>query len=317
MPSYDDINFRLRPAKSIERKMLAELLQRAVHLHPHRDYRYIGFGSIFFSEFRILHKEYGIDDMVSIERVFQDKERFEFNTPYSCIDLILKDSKDALSEIDWDKPTILWLDYETCLQESMIDNEFQVFFSEAPPGSFFFTTLNAVPDKDSGLEEDESRLDRLKKEVGADNIPDTISDSDLFGNGKAKTYQKILSNVIESYYLRPRNKGVAEDEQIKFQQLVNFEYEDNAKMMTFGGVVYSESMVDSIEKANFEEFEFVEKGSDLFQIENPNLTLVEARSLDEALPGDPISNEVPISDEKKEMYEKVYRYYPSFVETEL
>ena len=317
MPSYDKINFRLRPAKSIERKMMAELLQKAVHLHPHQNYRYIGFGSIFFTEFRILHKEYGIEDMVSIERVFQDEERFEFNTPYSCIDLILKDSKDALSEIDWDKPTILWLDYETCLQESMIDNEFQVFFSEAPPGSFFFTTLNAVPDTDSGLEEDESRLDRLKKEVGTDNIPDAIDDSDLFGNGKAKTYRRILSNVLDSYYLRPRNKGVAEEEQIKFQQLVNFEYEDDAKMMTFGGVLYSESMMDSIEKANFEELKFVEKGSDLFKIENPNLTLVEARSLDEALPDEPISNEVPISDEKKEMYEKIYRYYPSFVETEL
>jgi hypothetical protein len=297
--------------------MMAELLQKAAHLHPHQNYRYIGFGSIFFTEFRILHQEYGIDDMVSIEHIFQDKERFEFNTPYNCIDLILKDSKDALSEIDWNKPTILWLDYETCLQETMIDNEFHVFFSEAPAGSFFFVSLNAVPDRDSGLEEGESRLDRLKKEVGADNVPDAIDDADLFGNGKAKAYQRILTNIIDSYYLRPRNKGVAEEDQIKFQQLVNFEYEDDAKMMTFGGVLYSESMMESIEKANFEEKDFVEKGTDTFKIENPNLTLVEARSLDEALPDEPINNEVPISDGKKEMYEKIYRYYPSFVETEL
>lgn len=317
MASYDDINFRLRPAKSIERKMMTELLQKAVHLRPYQEYQYVGFGSIFFTEFRMLHQEYGITDMVSIERVFEDEDRFEFNTPYSCIDLIMKDSKDALTDIDWEKPTILWLDYETCLKESMIDNEFHVFFSEAPPGSFFFVTLNAIPNTVSGLEENESRLDRLKKEVGADNVPDAVDDSDLFGKGKAEAYQKILTNVIDSYYLRPRNKGVAEEDKITFQQLVNFEYEDDAKMMTFGGVIYSESMRDSIEKANFEELEFVEKGSDLFKIENPNLTLVEARSLDEALPDKPICNEVPISDDKKEMYQKIYRYYPSFVETEL
>jgi hypothetical protein len=49
--SYRKINYTLRPAKNIERKMLCEAFHK---LHPFgkvQNYRYIGFGSTYFSDF--------------------------------------------------------------------------------------------------------------------------------------------------------------------------------------------------------------------------------------------------------------------------
>jgi len=67
-PSYRIINYALRPAKAIERRMLCAAFER---LHPFQriqDYRYVGFGSIYFSDFQLLHRQLGITDMLSIER---------------------------------------------------------------------------------------------------------------------------------------------------------------------------------------------------------------------------------------------------------
>lgn len=62
--SYRIINYPLRPAKAIERRMLCAAFER---LHPFQRierYRYVGFGSIYFSDFQLLHRQLGITDML-------------------------------------------------------------------------------------------------------------------------------------------------------------------------------------------------------------------------------------------------------------
>lgn len=111
--SYEKINYSLRPAKNIERKMLCEVITRLSLIQSIEKYRYIGFGSPYFTDFVLLHKMFGINDLISIEKDKFNEARFIFNKPYSCIDMMFEDSHDALKKIkNWKKPTILWLDYD-------------------------------------------------------------------------------------------------------------------------------------------------------------------------------------------------------------
>ncbi|HGB1823876.1 TPA: O-methyltransferase, partial [Salmonella enterica subsp. enterica serovar Bahrenfeld] len=61
------IDYRIRPAKNIERKMIRDVLLRLSPFGIFSDYQYIGFGSKYFTDFIIMHKYLGIDDMISIE----------------------------------------------------------------------------------------------------------------------------------------------------------------------------------------------------------------------------------------------------------
>lgn len=79
--SYRIINYALRPAKAIERRMLCAALAGLHRFQRIEDYRYIGFGSIYFSDFQLLHRELGISDMLSIEKDVAAEACFRFNLP--------------------------------------------------------------------------------------------------------------------------------------------------------------------------------------------------------------------------------------------
>jgi hypothetical protein len=83
-PSYETINYDLRPAKSIERKMMAEALQALTLFAPMKEYSYRGFGSPYFTDFSLVHRVLGIRNMESIEKDEYNKGRFVFNRPLGC-----------------------------------------------------------------------------------------------------------------------------------------------------------------------------------------------------------------------------------------
>lgn len=91
--SWRKINYELRPAKNIERKMLSEAFRCLTSFGSVSSYRYVGFGSHFFSDFKLFHRSLGITQMISIEDNKEYKERFTFNIPYSCIKLRFGNSK--------------------------------------------------------------------------------------------------------------------------------------------------------------------------------------------------------------------------------
>ncbi len=62
--SFEKINYNLRPNKCIERKMMCETLSRLSHLEHLHNYRYIGLGSPYFSDFSLFHKNLGITELI-------------------------------------------------------------------------------------------------------------------------------------------------------------------------------------------------------------------------------------------------------------
>lgn len=309
--SFKQINYSTRPAKTIERKMLAEALSRLAPFGAVADYRYIGFGGTFFSDFVLFHRALNITRLISIERLANKRQRFELNQPFRCIQLDFRESNDALPRLPWDIRTIAWLDYDSKLTNSVLFDA-RMFASNAVPGSVLILTVNVHPGK-----YDEPKVDPLKKRiVDMDKVPTNLQDKDLEDWGLSDVSRKIITNeILET--LGYRSAGGATD--IRYQQLFHFRYRDNARMLTVGGILYDEGQTHLLHQCAFDRLEFYRPDDEAFEIPAPNLTLREIRHLDRRMPA-PSAADVfapGIPERDIEDYMKVYRYFPAFVDAEL
>jgi hypothetical protein len=320
--SFENINYRLRPAKNVERKMMADIFQRLPHIRPLKDYKYIGFGSTFFSDIRLIHRRLGIKDIISIEREESDEPRFELNKPYDCVRMEYGRSKEILPELEWDKATILWLDYDDEIALYMF-SDIREFMTKAPAGSVIFVTINAHPtsyrqlEEESKDDEDRTMVDELRENLGREYIPADVERKDLRGWGYGRVCRRIILNQIEEIFLPDRNEGENEEDKVEFRQLVNFRYSDGAKMRTIGGILASDEVEEALDASDFEDLFFIRRGEKSYEIDPPTLTFAEMRVLDKELPGDPEDINSPVPDSDIRRYSDIYRYFPRFVESEL
>ena len=327
MASYENINYSLRPAKAIERKMMRDAFRKLTAFAKLDSYRYIGFGSTYFSDFSLFHKDLGIKNMLSIEYEEDEikQKRFEFNRPFNCVQIRFEHSNDVLPTISWEPRTIAWLDYDTSLDQTVLA-DIQFICSSAKAGSVIVVSINAHPDRI-----DVDRRESLESRVGEENIPlplksknDSDFNDELAGWGTARVCREIINNKIDDV-LRERNFGFSPENKMKYKQIFNFQYADGAKMLTVGGVLYDEGLSPQIASCQFERLEFVRTQEQAYRIDVPSLTYREIRFLDKFLPISSDANlenlltdkdcYIPPSDVKH--YENLYRYFPNFAETDV
>lgn len=321
MSSFRKINYALRPAKSVERKMLSFALKKLNHFADLSTYQYIGFGATTFHDFTLFHKDLGIHKMFSME-MSGNKKRFNFNKPFHCINMKFGDSQTILPSLDWTQKTILWLDYDKTIQKSYL-NDISTFFSSAISGSTFLITINCDPEIYG--DENENRKENLINEIGESNLPFGNKPIDFSSNNLPITLHKIINTQIKSIILN-RNGGLIADEKLAYEQLFNFHYADGAKMMTIGGVLFKETDKEKFNSANFDEYPFIKKNDEIFNIDIPILTVKEIRFLNSLLPngidgngeilGEKINNasnpNLPATDIQK--YSKIYSFFPLYTE---
>lgn len=312
--SYRKINYSLRPSKAIERKMLLEAFRRLSNIRKVSTYRYVGLGSIYFSDFSLFHRDLNIVDMVSIEKESSDEERVLFNRPYQCVQIMFGESSEVLPTLNWqDQCTITWLDYDDPLCPSMLE-DIRLVCSQSTPGSLIIVSVNAEP----GYHDDENDyLDNLKARVGDENVPLDVKGDQLRGWGLAQVYRRIVTDKIGTT-LSTRNIGRARNN-ILFRQLFNFHYADGAKMLTVGGIIYDEGQTHQLQACSFDELPFIKTDSDAFRIKVPNLTFRELRHLSSQFPRPRHSGfqQHGIPEKEIEQYEGLYRYFPSYMTAEL
>lgn len=323
--TYETINYSLRPAKAIERKMLAEALRKLTPFGPLTSYRYVGFGSPYFSDFILFHKALGLSDMISIEHDEDKSDRFTFNRPYRCIELRFGESGQVLPELEWKKKTILWLDYDGKLSADML-RDIAYFCVNAASGSVLIVTVNAQPDsgyasaRNYARRQEEKRLKLLSDRVGKTKIPPGTSGRHLVEWQFAVICHRIMLNEIEEA-LTAANAGRAAEKKMAFQQLFNFHYADNAKMLTTGGILYEQSQAAQLDECAFErDLSFIRTGNTEFLIEVPKLTYRELRRLDQQLPiadDAKLATQLAIPQTQLDSYRRLYRYFPTFAEAEL
>ena len=316
--SYELINYGLRPAKSIERKMLCEAARRLAHFGPLEDLTYVGFGSTYFSDFSLFHKALGIRRMISIEKDVLNATRFEFNKPFRCIEMRLGHSNAMLPGLVWNDRTLVWLDYDNKL-DTQILADVRLVCMNIRPGSMLIVSVNAQPDEYS---ETRPRLPQLIERVGEEKVPTGFAEGDLAAWGTASISRRIVTNEIRET-LSARNGVVPTETQVLYKQLFYFQYADGAKMVTVGGLFYERNQAPIVAKCDFKGLPFIQmdqrRGCTPRMIEVPNLTYKEIRHLNTQLPRKKRSHlnspKVPSRDVKK--YEGIYRYFPQFAETEI
>lgn len=323
--TYSKINYNLRIAKSVERKMFIEVIKRLSIFRNLQNYQYIGFGSAYFNDFILYHKHFGIHDMISIEKEIDDTNRFKFNKPYSCIRMKFGDSNEILPLLKWRKKAIVWLDYDYHLNQSVLD-DINTVFSKAHSGSLIIVTVKAHPDNvntQSDQERNDTRLAELLKRINKDKIPYEIKGKDLTLKKLHTVYRSIMINEINSC-LTQRNGILDLPHKMVFNQIFNITYQDGAKMLTIGGILNSNKDQTLVDLASFKDLSFYSNNADSFFIDPPNLTFKELKFLDGNLPTNIDLNSGIFKNRRKNLpglssddiinYGKIYRYFPTFTE---
>ncbi len=294
--------------------MLCETLGRLSPFAPVSTYHYIGFGSIYFADFALIHRSLGIHKMISIEEQVQDRARIESNRPFACIQVEFGSSNEVLPYLDWTPLTIAWLDYDGRLDTDVLADT-AWFFANAVPGSVFIIRVNV---QDPNPEPPGTSLGILSEAVGPDRVPSGITDKDLASWGLSDVSRRIIMNEIKDT-LDQRNGGTPRAAKLRFRQLFHFRYQDGPRMLTVGGILYRRDQEPTLQRCQFGQLRFVRGGAKPYTIDVPNLTYREIRHLDTLLPGTrmrtKMAKAIPLKDRRN--YSRVYRYFPLFAETQL
>ena len=264
--SFIKVNYLLRPSKQVERKLLVELLHRLgteISRYDIRDYTYIGFGSIYYTDFVLFHKYLYMDRMICIEGS-DIPNRMKFNRPYEFIDLRMARFSDVISVLERDCPYVMWLDYDTGLtgeELQDIQNAIQVL----PHGSIFLVTVEAEPRLPndplvSNAVLKKRAVARLRENCG-DLYPERLKTTHYTDDALPEVLATVVRNQI---YSATVNRG-----DIEFAQLVNFRYKDGAQMVSLGGIVDSEDAVAKVKNSSVMQLDFANESENPFRFQYP------------------------------------------------
>jgi hypothetical protein len=316
--SYLSVNYQLRPAKGVERRMFAETLRRLTPFANLESYRYVGFGSPFFADFSLFHRALGIATMINIEVEESDRPRFRFNRPFGCVQLRFGRSTAVLDRLrGWRTPTILWLDYDGRLDRGSLE-DVRIFFTNAGSGSVILVTVNAEPlrGKDE-RETDANRLAEAAKLEGRAVPALSIRPEDLGGSGTARYFRKHIDSRIQQT-LNARNSGLDETDpsRMEYRQLFYFEYADSTRMLSVGGILYRRGDRARLRECKLtrKAVPFIRTADEPCDIQVPPLTAHEVRHLNAQLPlkQKRVLAAPGVSDTALARFREIYRYYPAY-----
>jgi hypothetical protein len=301
------VQFDLRPAKQVERRMLVDAFQRLAQAgFPIRDYKYTGFGSIHFVDFLIFHKLLGINDMLSVEHDPTLEGRVQFNRPFGRIDIQICEATDVIATLSRDQQHILWLDYDEPVTSTIL-NDVYLAGSQLSSGSILLITVDAEPpEKGSDDPHDTQRYFEREaaKYLGSVNI------SDFAKRNIPKTSRRVIMNALK--------EGMAGRTNLDYFPLFYFLYADGHTMMTAGGVIGSNVEKRKINSMNVDGAIYLRTkiGASPYEIKVPVLTRKERHLLDSAMPcptgWQPSDFNIPIKD--IDAYRDIYRFLPAYAE---
>ena len=316
MPSFESINYNIRPSKSVQRSLVFNGLNMISREFSLKKAIYVGFGSVWFTDFVQAHKLLNIDDMVSIERDEIGYMRAMFNKPYKSIKVLEGEAADKLPEIlsikkDFNaRPWIIWLDYDAPLNEDIV-NDMVWILSYVPPDSVILFTFSGHASKENYGKQADRPL-RLKSLLGGV-VPNDLSVDDCNKERLPFTLLKYVMDFIKSKAAKEaRGNG-------KFIEAFRIPYRDTSPMVTVGGVLSSNQ--DNARKVQKLVNLITWEGLIDETINIPPLTLRELISLQSILPSKTELTRKKIKrigfdlrEEQIRLFQKYYKYYPNFAQ---
>lgn len=316
--SFRRIDYSIRPAKHAERRMLADVFRRLAAFEPLEAYRYVGFGSVWFSDFLLFHRALGIRKMLSIEEAATLKERFEANKPFS-IEMDFRRSTLALPDLDYSTRQFIWLDYDDPISPDMLQDVSTVA-SRARSGTCLVISVQShrapqVAEADRDRAEDVNAIsaeERFRSAFGAARVPQNLQRDDLIGWPFGSLARWMIKEEIRKALEIRKLANAASALLVK--EIVDFEYEDGAKMTTVVVLFYSAEEKACVDAASFKSLQFFQNATLPIFIPTPKLTLREYRQLERQLPlaeGAELDvGHIPPGEAKS--FASMYRYFPNF-----
>ena len=311
MPSFDTVNYSLRPNKSIQRQIIFDGIRR---IHAETDLHdpvYIGLGSIWFSDFVMAHKILEIHDMISIEQDPVGYSRARFNRPYATVKVMHGTTSGVLPLLFKDstintRPWVLWLDYDGPFDETARDDLIAVV-ENAPPNSVFLLTFP------SGGGYGFRARDRAKtlRAVFGEVTPTRLDPSWCHKDRMQTTLADLTTDLLLSAAHDSARPG-------RFLPAFRIIYRDTSPMVTVGGILPHPQLRDSMRKTVSDPTWrcWLKR-----QIEAPHLTMLETMTIQAHLPRNISLTESDIHrmgfdlpQQQIEAFEKYYKEYPTYRE---
>lgn len=325
-PSFERIDYSLRTNKNIERKLIFERLNSLPPLVNFKDYRYMGFGSLWFVDFVMAHRVLGINHLCSIERE-ENADRAEFNKPYFCIDVRRGDSSKVLADIpeaEWnERAQIIWLDYDGRFDSDARD-DCKIVLERSKAGSILIATANAHRGSYRRGPADASQpVVSTLRDLFGDSVPAEVPNrsADIGESDFPVFLGQCISNFMTaSIRASGRHTDGMPD---RFIPLFEFVHKDNVPMITVGGLVASWRMIQTFES------HFNATATELFEgnatqkdtLDLIPITIKEKIALDSLLPCDDSEIQsradtrgIKLAKEQILKYRRLYPHFPLFGE---
>lgn len=312
-PSWKKVQYELRPAKQVERKMLLDTFQKLMASgFSISDYQYTGLGSLYFVDFILFHRYLGITQMWSVEESTEIEKRVEFNKPFKCVHISIDDVANCIPQLSLDRKHILWLDYDRILNEERI-SAVRMAASHLPRESILIVTVDAEP---PGHPEDGPRkwnpaawreyfLDHAEHYLWPNPSPRDFARTKL-----ASVNARILNNAIRN--------GLVGRTDVGFLPLFNFLYADGHQMVSVGGMIGGEVEERKLASLDRGALPFLRDDltADPYEIHVPLVTRKERLYLDREMPCTDhwLPKDFELKPEEVVAYRMIYRYYPAYAE---
>jgi len=311
MASFNMVNYSLRPSKSIQRQLVFDGVR---YLQTELDLEhmiYVGFGSIWFTDFVMAHKLLGIRDMVSIEANEIGYRRALFNVPFATVTVKEGYSGTVLPQMFADtslrdRPWLVWLDYDYELNEA-VREDLKSIIENAPANSILLCTINGLDRKYGQAQERPQRV----REILGDVVPDNLVKDACKGDAMQETLATLVLDYMTSAAAEMARPG-------GFVPAFRIVYQDGAPMVTVGGVLPAKGAARVASDA-VGQLDWPCRPSS--SIKAPHLTMREAAVLQAQLPSDQRLTSARVQElgfdleeHELEAFETYYRQYPAFAQ---
>src|SRR5712692_10042877 len=254
------VPYHLRQNKHVERQLFVDLLNCIDRWRPLRNYLYVGFGGIYFEDFKLLHSHFAMRKMLSIESEAWVLPRQKQNIPYGCIDHEHCDSGEFIRTVGKYRDRysadnlICWLDYASPTELASKLNDVKALLPSLMPNDILKITLVADPytlatTAKAGEDIHEKRLETLRQRLlGTQFLPDGLTAEQV----REDSYPKVLLRSFR----RVVAEAMKESSSLIFQPVGSYVYKYTTQMLTITGIVLERAQLDSfIEQTGLRAFD--------------------------------------------------------------
>ena len=301
------VPYNIRPAKQAERRMLLELYQRISGLgFPIDKYHYVGFGAVFFIDFRLIHKMLGIYKMTSIEGFGKLWKRCEFNLPFG-VTLFKGLSSGFIPKIDRDERYLVWFDYDFPMG-SIVAGDIAGLTSSLRADSLLFVTIDLEGPEDLRGASTKMLFDYYTNELPSFAMAG-MSEADFKPPKRDATIVRMVERCI--------NQGLVGRNGLSFEYLIRLAYADGRRMLTVGGMIVDGASKPRVSGEQLADIWFLSRGEQGAVVDIPRLVFTdkEVAALERWMPtGAGVPKNMGLTADEVDRFRRFYRYWPSYSE---